>query len=104
MNNKILKKIIVISFILVPILSSIISTFHLIDLFQLGNPSYLSIALAVTIEIGSIASFLTLSILSRLNRAIVWTVFIILFFMQVVGNTYFSYEWLTEKWSMIRPG
>lgn len=97
MNNKILKKIIVISFILVPILSSIISTFHLIDLFQLGNPSYLSIALAVTIEIGSIASFLTLSILSRLNRAIVWTVFIILFFMQVVGNTYFSYEWLTEK-------
>lgn len=97
MNNKTLRKIIVSSFILVPILSSIISTLHLIDLFQLGNPSWLAIALSIAIEIGSIASFLTLSILSRLNKSIVWTVFAILFFMQIIGNMYFSYEWITEK-------
>lgn len=97
MNNKTLRKLIVSSFILVPILSSIISTLHLIDLFQLGNPSWLAIALSIAIEIGSIASFLTLSILSRLNKTIVWAIFVILFFMQIVGNMYFSYEWITQK-------
>ena len=97
MNNKLLKNIIVTCFIAVPILSSIISTLHLIDLFHLGNPNWLATALAITIEIGSIASFLTLSILSKLNKTIVWTVFIILFFMQLLGNMYFSYEWINDK-------
>jgi hypothetical protein len=84
----------------VPILSSIISTLHLVDLFALGNPLWLAIALAVTIEIGSVASFLTLSILSRVNKTIVWSMFIILFFMQIVGNMYFSYEWVTNQMAM----
>lgn len=97
MNKKLLKRVIVTFFISVPILSSIISTLHLVDLFQLGNPAWLSVALAVAIEIGSIASFLTLSILSKLNKSIVWTVFIILFMMQIVGNMYYSYEWITHK-------
>jgi len=95
MNNKLLKRIIVAFFIAVPILSSVISTLHLVDLFTLGNPNWLAAALAITIEIGSVASFLTLSILSKLNKTIVWTVFVILFFMQIVGNMYFSYEWMT---------
>jgi len=97
MNKKSLKKLIVTFFILVPILSSIISTLHLVDLFELGNPSWLAIALATAIEIGSIASFLTLSILSKLNKTIVWTIFVILFMMQLVGNMYYSYEWITQK-------
>jgi hypothetical protein len=96
-ENKILKKIIVTSFVSVPILSSVISTLHLVDLFYLGNPNWLAVALAIAIEIGSIASFLTLSILSRLNKTIVWSVFAILFFMQIVGNMYYSYEWITLK-------
>lgn len=97
MNNKMLKRLVVTFFILVPILSSVISTLHLIDLFYLGNPNWLAIALAIAIEIGSVASFLTLSILSKLNKTIVWSVFIILFIMQMIGNMYFSYEWMTQK-------
>lgn len=97
MNKKALKKAIITCFVAVPLLSSIISTLHLVDLFALGNPMWLAIALAVTIEIGSVASFLTLSILSRVNRTIVWTMFVILFFMQIVGNMYFSYEWVTAQ-------
>lgn len=96
-RNKFLKRTIVTSFIAVPILSSIISTLHLIDLFELGNPGWLALALAIAIEIGSVASFLTLSILSRVNKTIVWSMFILLFFMQIVGNMYFSYEWITEQ-------
>jgi hypothetical protein len=97
MEKKTLKSIIVTCFVLVPLLSSIISTIHLVDLFYLGNPSWISYTVAVSIEIGAVASFLTLSILSKLNKTIVWGMFIILFFMQVIGNVYFSYDWITKK-------
>ncbi len=96
MSSNFIRKIILACFILVPLLSSIISTVHLVDLFSLGNPSWISITIAIAIEIGSIASFLTLSILSRLNKSIVWSMFIILFIMQIIGNTYFSYDWVTD--------
>ena len=96
MNSKILKRIIVGCFITVPLISSIISTVHLIDMFYLGNPTWISISVAIAIEIGSVASFLTLSILSKLNKTIVWSMFILLFFLQIIGNTYFSYDWITN--------
>jgi len=91
------KKAIVFCFILVPLLSSIISTVHLVDFFYLGNPSWISYTIAVSIEVGAVASFLTLSILSKLNKTIVWGMFFILFFMQVIGNVYFSYDWVSLK-------
>jgi hypothetical protein len=97
MRKDLLKKIIVTCFVLVPLLSSIISTVHLVDFFYLGNPTWISYTVAVAIEIGAVASFLTLSILSKLNKTIVWGMFVILFFMQVVGNVYFSYDWVTAK-------
>jgi hypothetical protein len=91
------KKAIVFCFVLVPLLSSIISTVHLVDFFYLGNPSWISYTIAVAIEVGAVASFLTLSILSKLNKTIVWGMFFILFFMQVIGNVYFSYDWVSSK-------
>lgn len=97
MRRDILKKIIVGCFVLVPLLSSIISTVHLVDFFYLGNPSWISYTVAFAIEIGSVASFLTLSILSKLNKNIVWGMFFILFFMQVIGNVYFTYDWVTAR-------
>jgi hypothetical protein len=97
MNNSLIRKIIITSFIVVPIISSAISALHIVDFFTLGNPTWLSIALAIAIELGSIASFLTLSILDKLNKTIVWTVFIILFFMQMIGNMYFSYDYITAS-------
>jgi len=91
------KKAIVSCFVLVPLLSSIISTVHLVDFFYLGNPSWISYTVAIAIEVGAVASFLTLSILSKLNKTIVWGMFFILFFMQVIGNVYFSYDWVSLK-------
>ena len=97
MRKDILRKVIVFCFVTVPLLSSIISTVHLVDLFYLGNPSWISYTIAVAIEIGAVASFLTLSILSKLNKTIVWGMFFILFFMQVIGNVYGSYDLITKK-------
>lgn len=97
MRKDLLKKIIVGCFVLVPLLSSIISTVHLVDFFYLGNPGWISYTVAFAIEIGSVASFLTLSILSKLNKNIVWGMFFILFIMQVIGNIYFTYDWVSMK-------
>jgi hypothetical protein len=97
MKTDLLRKIVIGCFILVPLLSSLISTVHLVDFFYLGNPSWISYTIAISIEIGAIASFLTLSILSKLNKIIVWSIFSLLFFMQVVGNIYFSYDWISQK-------
>jgi hypothetical protein len=68
-----------------------------VDFFYLGNPSWISYTVAVAIEVGAVASFLTLSILSKLNKTIVWGMFFILFFMQVIGNVYFSYDWVSSR-------
>ena len=67
MKTTFLRKVIIFCFIAVPLLSSIISTVHIVDLFSLGNPSWISLSLAIAIEVGSIASFMTLSILGKLN-------------------------------------
>lgn len=97
MNKSLLKKIIIISFLLAPISASVISTFHIINFFNLGNVNWMSILLSLTVELGAVASFLTLSILSKLNKIIVWSVFIILFLMQIIGNMYASYEFISIK-------
>lgn len=100
MNKSLTKRVIVGCFLLVPILSSIISTVHLVDLFLLGNPTWISYTMAIAIELGAIASFLTLSILSRINRTIVWSMFIVLFLMQVIGNVYFGFKYVSDKLAM----
>lgn len=97
MNSKLLRRLIIGCFVTVPILSSLISTVHLVDMYFLGNPYWISVTIAVAIEIGAVASFLTLSILSKLNKIIVWSMFFLLFFLQVWGNVYFSYDWVTDK-------
>lgn len=101
-RSDIIKRIIVSCYVAVPLISSIISTVHLVDLFYLGNPSWISISLAIAIEVGSVASFLTLSILSKLNKFIVWSMFFVLFFMQIIGNVFFSYSWI-EKMMETNP-
>ncbi len=97
MNSLLYRRIIIAAFVTVPLLSSLISTIHLIDMFTLGNPSWISYVLSITIEIGAISSFLALSVLEKLNKSIVWSVFIILFLMQIIGNVYYSYSWMTDK-------
>ena len=66
MNKKFLHNLIVVGFLSVPILSSIISTFHLYTFFSLADMNWMSIMLAVVFELGSLTSFLALSILDKL--------------------------------------
>ena len=96
-KNKLVNRLIIIVFISVPLLSSLISMIHLFNMYDLGNIEILAIASAICIELGAISSFLSLSILSKLNRTIVWSIFILLFLLQIIGNIYYSFDYITIK-------
>jgi hypothetical protein len=91
------RKIIIGTFTSIPLLSSLISTVHLIDLFRLGNPDWMSWTLAIAFELGSIASLLILVILDKINRSMVMTIFIILMIFQILGNVYFSFDYINKQ-------
>lgn len=97
--TKINKKVIVASFLAVPILASIISTLHITHFFSLGNPDWMSYFLAITFEVGSIASFVALSVLDKIRKGMVLFIFFVLFILQLAGNVYFSFEYINIKLS-----
>ena len=80
-----LRKIVTICFLAVPVLSSLISTIHIITFFGLGNMSWMAIVLALAFEIGSIASLMTLTVLDKINKMVVWFIFFVLVIMQMLG-------------------
>lgn len=92
-----LKKLVVISFLLVPLSSATISAFHLERFLALGNHNYLSIASAVTYEIANITAMLIFVILQRIKKSFVWISFIILILMQIIGNIYYSFDYIYIK-------
>jgi hypothetical protein len=89
------------TFVTLYLIVSIISTIHVIDFFRLSNPEWLAISLALAFEIGAAASLASLIALDKMNKTIVWMLFIILTLMQAMGNTYYAYTNLSDfsKWS-----
>lgn len=80
---------------MVPIFSSVISTFHVIKLLNLGNPNWIAIFLAITYEMANLASLIGLSVLNKINRNLVWAIFIIVTLIQILGNSYFVYDYVS---------
>jgi len=79
------------TFITLYLLVSIISTIHVIDFFKMSNPQWLAISLAIAFEVGAAASLAAIIALQKMNKTIVWLLFIILTAMQAMGNTYYAY-------------
>jgi hypothetical protein len=94
MNNKALRYFIVGTFVTLYIIVSLISTIHVIEFFKLSNPEWLAISLAVAFEIGAAASLASLIALKKMNRGLVWFLFILLTCMQMMGNTYYAFTHL----------
>lgn len=97
MRNKWYKKLIVGAFLVVPTVSSLISTVHVVDLFGLGNEVWMAFALAMVFELGQLSSLLTLAILDKINKFVVWSIFFLLASMQILGNVYYSFDFVTNK-------
>lgn len=99
-KNKLISGFVISTFVVLYLIVSIISTIHVIDFFRLSNPEWLAISLALAFEIGAAASLASLIVLEKMNKVIVWGLFIILTLVQAMGNTFYAYTHLNnfEQW------
>lgn len=96
MKGNAIKYFIIGTFVSLYFIVSLISTIHVIDFFRLSNPSWLAVSLAVAFEIGAAASLASLIALKKMNKSLVWGLFIILTAMQMMGNTYYAFTHLQD--------
>ena len=78
-------------FVLLYVFVSLISTIHVIDFFEMTNPRWLSIALAIAFEFGAAASLAAIVVGDKTNKTIVWGLFFILTAFQMQGNMWYAY-------------
>ena len=88
---KLVKRFIIGTFVTLYTLVSVISTIHVIDFFALSNPYWLAVTLAIGFELGAAASLASLVILDKMNKTLVWALFITITLMQMQGNMYYAF-------------
>jgi len=100
-QTKLVKRFVISTFVILYALVSIISTIHVIDFFELSNPYWLAVTLAIGFEIGAAASLASLVILDKMNKTLVWALFITITLMQMQGNMYYAFTNLADfqSWS-----
>lgn len=76
------------------VIVSLISTLHVIEFFEMSNPRWLAISLAVAFEIGAAASLASIIVLDKTSKTLVWSLFILLTAMQMQGNMFYAYTHL----------
>ena len=99
--DKILHYFVITTMTCLYLITSILSTYHVIDFFELSNPRSLAISLAIAFEIGAAASLASIVVMHKMNKPLIWVLFIILTAIQVNGNLFYSYSHLTNfnSWS-----
>lgn len=95
-KDNIVKWSIVSIFVALYAMVSIISTIHVIDFFRLSNPEWLAITLAIAFEVGAAACLGAIVILDRTSRWLVWSLFVLITGMQMMGNMYYAYSHLSD--------
>ena len=100
-KNKLTNGFIIGTFVSLYIVVSLISTIHVIDFFRLSNPDWLAVSLAIAFEIGAAASLAALIALKKINKSLVWALFVTLTLMQMMGNTYYAYTNLEDYQSWV---
>ena len=100
-QTKLVKRFVIGTFVTLYALVSVISTIHVIDFFELSNPYWLAVTLAIGFEIGAAASLASLVILDKMNKTLVWALFITITLMQMQGNMYYAFTNLADfqSWS-----
>lgn len=91
MKNKFVNYFIIGIIILLYLITSLISTLHVIDFFGLSNPNWLAILLAAAFEVGAAASLASILMLKKVNKLMIWLLFIVLTIIQINGNVYYAY-------------
>lgn len=91
MKDKSLRWFIIFSFVSLYVLVSAISMIHVIEFFGLSNNKVLATSLAIAFELGAAASLASVIVLDKMNKFIVWSLFILLTAFQMMGNTFYAY-------------
>ena len=91
-KHKLVHGFIITTFVVLYLFVSLISTIHVVSFFELSNKTWLAITLAIAFEIGAAASLASLIVLEKMNRSMVYLLFIVLTLMQAMGNTYYAYS------------
>ena len=86
------KRFVISTFVVLYAIVSVISTIHVIDFFELSNPYWLAVSLAIAFEFGAAASLASLVALDKMNKGIVWALFIVITAMQMQGNMYYAFK------------
>lgn len=76
------------------VIVSLISTLHVIEFFEMSNPQWLAVSLAIAFEIGAAASLASIIVLEKTSKTLVWSLFILLTAMQMQGNMFYTYTHL----------
>lgn len=100
-RDNLLHGFIITTFVSLYLIVSIISTIHVIEFFRLSNPMWLSVSLAIAFEIGAAASLASLIVLDKMNKSLVWGLFIILTCMQMMGNSFYAFTNLSNYQSWV---
>lgn len=91
------------TFVSLYLMVSVISTIHVIDFFELSNPYWLAVTLAIAFELGAAASLASLIVMEKMNKALIWALFITITLMQMQGNMYYAFKNITDysTWSQL---
>lgn len=91
-KNRLVHNFIIWTFVSLYALTSLISTIHVISFFELSNPRWMAISLAVAFEVGAAASLASLIVLEKMNKTLIWALFIAITAMQMQGNMYYAFR------------
>ena len=81
----------------VPLIVSLISTVHVVNFFKLSNFEWLAITLAIAFEIGALSSLAALAVMDKINKYSLWAIFILITLMQMMGNTYYAFDFIYSR-------
>jgi hypothetical protein len=101
MNKVIIDRFVIGTFVALYLAVSVISTIHVVEFFSMSNPYWLAVSLAVAFELGAAASLASLITLDKMNKGLVWALFITITLMQMQGNMYYAFKNITDykEWS-----
>lgn len=95
-----MRRLILIAFISVPLISATVSMFHVWEFLQLGNSKLAAGMSALAYELGQVCIMLFIAQATKIKKTYVWISFLIVILIQVIGNIYVSYNALSiNGWS-----
>lgn len=86
---------IILIFLAVPFISSVISMIHVVKFLSLGNTGAVAVILAITYEIANLTILMAMVLMKKLRAFFVWACFVVLLSVQIIGNVYYSYDFIS---------